>query len=59
MASAIEAVRKKVMQLQGAHLRGRFWKLIFHMVLYILKCTCFRIIFKLIIVRRYIINEPV
>ena len=40
-ASAIEAVRKKVTQLPWAHLRGRFGKLIFHMVLYILKCTCF------------------
>ena len=60
MTSAIEAVRKKGMQLQGAHIRGRFWKLIFHMMLsYILKCTCFRATFKLIIVRRYITNEPV
>ena len=29
------------------------------MVLYILKFTCFRAIFKLIIVRRYITNESV
>ena len=34
MASASEAVRKKVMQLQGAHHSGCFSKLIFHMVLY-------------------------
>ena len=50
---------KKVMQLQGAHRRGGFWKLIFHMVLYILKFTCLRVTFKLIIVHRYITNERV
>ena len=47
------------MQLQGAYLRGHFLKLIFHMVLFIFKCTCFRATFKLIIVRRCITNEPV
>ncbi len=58
MASASEAVRKKVMQLQGAHHRGGFRKLIIHMALHIVKFTCFRVTFKLIIVRRYITNEP-
>ena len=32
--------------------------LIFHMVINILKFTCFRDTFKSIIVRRHIINEP-
>ena len=59
MASAIEAVRQKIMQLQGGHRRGGFLKLIFHMMLYIFKFTCFRVTIKSIIVHHYIINEPV
>ena len=43
MASATEAVRKKGMQLQGAH---HDLRVDFHMVLYILKFTCFRVTFK-------------
>ena len=49
---------EKVMQLQGAHVRRGFLMLIFHMVLYILKLTWYRVTFKSIIVRRCITHEP-
>ena len=57
-SSFVKSATNSIM-LQGAHLRGVFLKLTFHMVLYIFKCTCFRVTFQSIIVHRYITNEPV
>ena len=59
MASASEALRKKSGSCRGPIIGDVFESCFFHMVLHIVKLTCFRVTFKLIFVRRYITNEPV